>query len=242
MLLSALLAAPRGEEPGGPPHEDAGSSRPVRFPTADGLILEGRVFPAGPTWVVLAHMRPADMTSFYDFAEELVAAGYTAFAYNNRGYGNSEPGPGGVVDVAADARAALAFAGSRGAARLFFVGASMNAPAALVMGAEEDLAGIVTLSGVPDWEGTSGLARAGEITAPALFVAARDDKDRVEIARSFGAATGGPHAIVEYETGGHGTDLFVNDDLAPRIVEFLDRSSSGTEGNRPPGSALGRRP
>jgi pimeloyl-ACP methyl ester carboxylesterase len=78
----------------------------VTFPTADGLTLEGTLYAAGSTWVLLAHMRPADMTSWFDFALAAQQAGYTALAYNNRGYGASDAG--GPLDVGADALAAFA--------------------------------------------------------------------------------------------------------------------------------------
>ncbi|MBT8196972.1 MAG: hypothetical protein KJO84_00580, partial [Acidimicrobiia bacterium] len=41
---------------------------PVTLTTTDGLLLEGTVAGEGDEWVVLAHMRPADMTSWEPFA------------------------------------------------------------------------------------------------------------------------------------------------------------------------------
>ena len=61
----------------------------VTFATGDGVTLEGRRFGSGETGVVLAHMRPASMESWFDFARVLAADGYTALAFNFRGYGNS---------------------------------------------------------------------------------------------------------------------------------------------------------
>jgi len=192
----------------------------VHFPTTDGLTLEGTVFPAGPTWVLLAHMYPADMTSWFEFAASLQDAGYSALAYNNRGYGGSDPGD--PIDVGADALAAIAFARANGAARVFFFGASMNGAAALFAGAEEDLAGIASLSGVPDWDNTPGLERAPEVTEPALFVAAQDDGDAVATAEAMAAAAGGESEVVVYPTGGHGTDMFGdNPGLTMRLLDFV---------------------
>jgi len=193
----------------------------VHFPTTDGLTLEGTVFPAGPTWVLLAHMYPADMTSWFEFAAALQDAGYSALAYNNRGYGASEGGRD-LIDVGADARAAAAFARSRGAGAVFFFGASMNGAAALFLGAEEELAGIASLSGVPDWDNTPGLERAPEVTEPALFVAAQDDGDAVAMAEVMAAAVGGESEVVAYPTGGHGTDMFGdNPGLTMRLLNFV---------------------
>lgn len=196
----------------------------VTFPTADGLTLEGRVFPAGATWVVLAHMLPSDMESWFEFGAAAQAQGLSALAYNNRGYGGSDPGD--PLDVGADALAAIAFARANGAARVFFFGASMNGAAALFAGAEEDLAGIACLSGVPDWDNTPGTSRAAEVSEPALFVAAEDDGDAVATAEAMSQAVGGPARVEIYPTGGHGTGMFGdNPGLTDLLLDFVRQHS-----------------
>ena len=185
------------------------------------MTLEGRLYPAGPTWVLLAHMYPADMTSWFAFAAAAQQAGYTALPYNNRGYGGSDPA-GDALDVGADALAAFAFARANGAGAIFFFGASMNGAAALFLAAEEDLAGIASLSGVPVWDNTPGLARAPEVTEPALFVAAADDDEAVATAEAMAAAVSGDPQVVSYPTGGHGTDMFgANPGLRDLLLDFI---------------------
>jgi pimeloyl-ACP methyl ester carboxylesterase len=192
----------------------------VTFSTADGLTLEGTLYPAGSTWVLLAHMYPADMTSWFDFAAAAQEAGYTALAYNNRGYGASDAGT--PLDVGADALAAFAYARANGAQAVFFFGASMNGAAALFLAAEEELAGLVTLSGVPAWDNTPGIDRAPEVTAPALFVAAEDDGDAVATAQAMADAVAGEARVVAYPTGGHGTEMFGdNPGLTGLLLEFV---------------------
>jgi pimeloyl-ACP methyl ester carboxylesterase len=192
----------------------------VTFTTADGLTLEGRQFGTGPTWVLLAHMYPADMSSWFAFAAAAQQAGYTALAYNNRGYGASDAGD--PLDVGADALAAFAYAEANGAQAVFFFGASMNGAAALFLAAEEDLAGLASLSGVPAWDNTPGMERAPEITEPALFVAAEDDGDAVATAQAMADAAGGEAEVVAYPTGGHGTEMFGNNPgLTGLLLDFL---------------------
>jgi pimeloyl-ACP methyl ester carboxylesterase len=196
----------------------------VTFATADGLTLQGRLYPGGTTWVLLAHMFPADMTSWFDFAAAAQQAGFSALAYNNRGYGGSDPGS--PLDVGADAAAALAFARANGADAVFFFGASMNGAAALFLAAGEDLAGIASLSGVPEWDNTPGLERAPGVVEPALFVAAEDDGGAVESARLMADAVGGPSEVVVYPTGGHGTDMFGdNPGLTDLLLDFIRQHS-----------------
>ncbi len=64
------------------------------------------------------------MTSWYDFAEALNAAGYSAPTYYNRGHGNSDPATD--FDVGTNAPAAIAFTRSEGTTTVFFMGASMK--------------------------------------------------------------------------------------------------------------------
>ncbi|MDX1691324.1 MAG: alpha/beta hydrolase [Acidimicrobiia bacterium] len=191
----------------------------VRFETSDGLSLEGRVYPGSNAWVILGHMFPADMADWFPLAEELQRHDLTVLAYNNRGYGASDPGE---LDIALDARAALAFARDQGAEIVVYAGASMNGAAALDLAAAEDLAAIVTLSGVPAFAGTDGLGAADDVDEPGLFVAAEDDPTAVTAARAFAETTPGEDTIVIYESGGHGTTLLrTRPEVFEEIVGFV---------------------
>ncbi len=63
-------------------------STAVTCTSADGVRLSGRVFGSddATAGVVLAHMQPADQTSWYAFAERLGDAGYRALTFDFRGY------------------------------------------------------------------------------------------------------------------------------------------------------------
>jgi pimeloyl-ACP methyl ester carboxylesterase len=111
------------------------------------------------------------MTSWFDFAMAAADRGLVALTYNNRGYGASD-GDREDYDVGIDALAAIRFAREGGAEKIFYVGASMNGTAALYVGAREDLAGIASLSGVPEFAGTDGMGSTAGVGAPKLFVAA----------------------------------------------------------------------
>ncbi len=53
----------------------------VTFTSADGVELSGRLFGTptpGGAGMVLAHMYPADQSSWYAYAQELAAKGYQA--------------------------------------------------------------------------------------------------------------------------------------------------------------------
>ena len=91
LLCAALLFSACGSDPapesttGEPP--DPG--RAFSIVTEDDLQLEALAWGSGEEYVILAHMRPADMSSWFDFARVLADEGYTAVAFNFRGYGES---------------------------------------------------------------------------------------------------------------------------------------------------------
>ncbi len=190
----------------------------ITLQTADAVTLEGRQWPGGTTWVVLGHMRPSDMTSWFGFAEVVAGEGFSALVYNARGYGNSE---GDGFEVGTDALAAITFAREHGATGVIYIGASMNGAAAVFAAAEEDLLAIAALSAVPEFFGTQGLARAPEVTEPSLFVAAEDDGNAAADAEAYADAVAGPSETVVYPTGGHGTSMFENPDLETILLEFV---------------------
>ena len=193
----------------------------ISFQTEDGLTLEGRLYPAGSTFVVLGHMFPSNQAAWFGFAQQLQGAGYSALTYNNRGYGGSDDDS--TLDVGTDALAAVAAARANGAERVVYMGASMNGAAALFVGARDNLAGVVSLSGVLSFQGTNGIDNAPLLTAPVLLVAAEDDPGAVPNARAFFDAAPEPRELLVLPSGGHGTDmLFADPSLAGKLIEFVE--------------------
>ena len=127
-----------------PPPDRAGE---VTFTTDDGVELKGRLFGQGSRGVVLAHMYPADQSSWWGFAQTLADEGYVALSFDFRGYGNSG-GDKEIKLIDRDVRAALDFLEKQGATTVFLAGASMGGTASLKVAAKEGekLAGVVSLS------------------------------------------------------------------------------------------------
>ena len=204
-----------------PPTSPAPDHTEITFDTSDGLTLEGRIYPAGTTFVVLGHMFPSNQASWFGFARQLQQSGYSALTYNNRGYGGSDDD--GTLKVGIDALAAMAAARANGAEQVVYMGASMNGAAALFVGAQDGVAGVVSLSGVLSFQGTSGIDNAPLLMAPVLLVAAEDDPGAVPNARSFFDAAPDPKELLILPSGGHGTDmLFADASLAGRLIEFVE--------------------
>lgn len=224
MLVAALLLSACGSN--GAPESTASETLPDPgrdFPvtTSDGLHLEARAWGTGADYVVLAHMRPADMTSWFDFARLLADHGYTAVAFNFRGYGQSE-GHSGDFEVGIDVRAAVDAAHDAGAARVFVIGASMGGTGAVVAAASNEIAGTIALSAPDVFEGVDAASRAQDVPTPLLLIAADGDERAAEDAAKI-AASNGQAELVILTGSQHGTNLFADhgEEITTLILDFL---------------------
>jgi pimeloyl-ACP methyl ester carboxylesterase len=168
----------------------AGSST-VRFVAADGVELVGRLSGTGSVGVILAHgfSHGIAQEGWRRFVPLLVSRGYTALTFNFRGFCDSKgcsEGPSEVSKNWRDAMAAVEFMKTRGAKKIFLIGASMGGLAVLraarVPGV--DVAGVVSLStpqfpsryyGVDVPANDVTPARLKQIDEPKLFVAGTED-------------------------------------------------------------------
>ena len=165
--------------------------RPVRFLAADGVELVGRLSGTGDVGVILAHgMSPGTaQEDWRRFVPALVSRGYTVLTFNFRGFCDSEGCSEFPVQLGKnwrDAMAAVAFMETRGAKKIFLIGASMGGLAVLRAARmpEVDLAGVVSLStpqspskyyiGEPRANDVTP-ARLRQIDEPKLFVAGTKD-------------------------------------------------------------------
>ena len=208
------------------------TSLAVSFKTEDGVELNGRLFGRHNTGVLLAHMFPADQTSWWDFAEVLAEQGYMALAFDFRGYRDSGGGKD-IEFIDRDVRAAVAFLREQGATDVFLVGASMGATASIKVASENGVAGVVSLSGPLEFRGLS--VKGVRVRVPALLMAAADDRSAVtsvEEMISLGIV-GGPdlaQSVVYEETSAHGTRLIdpgAETEMAVKesILEFVRTNS-----------------
>lgn len=191
------------------------------FRTSDGFLLEGRVFGEGRRAIVLAHMRPSDQKSWFDFAEALAEKRYLVLTFNFRGYGDSQGETDlGVLDR--DVEAAVAHLSARhGAESVVLVGASMGGTASLVAASRIEVAGVVSLSPPARIDGLDALGAVGRVSEPKLFIAANDDGSAAESAELLYRATLDPRELKIVPGSDHGTDLLTGDSSAEvvRLVE-----------------------
>lgn len=226
LLCAALFFSACGADPA-PQSTSAGSvpdpGRELTFVTSDGLTLEGRRWGSGDEYVILAHMRPADMASWFDFARVLADHGYTAIAFNFRGYGESE-GVEGDFSVGIDVRAAVEAARNAGARRVHIIGASMGGTGAVAASSSSQIGATVALSAPDEFEGVNAVSLAGSVTNPMLLIAAEEDGTAAVDAAAIAAEAKGSAELVVLSGAQHGTNLFAEHgaEITTLILEFLD--------------------
>jgi len=227
-LLVALLltAAGCGAKSANAP--DVGSSANVRernvsFNTSDGKRLTGRLFGSSTVGITLAHMYPADATSWYPVARKLAAAGYMALAFNFRGYADSD-GPKTIPKTPFDIQAARDYLRRNGARDIVFIGASMGGTASIVAAQTSDPIAVVAVSAPLRFLGLDAVPATTSVQRPVLLMAARDDPSG-----AFGAlqqfARDLPNPVTKVYAGdAHGTNLLsARPGAVDEIVQFLQR-------------------
>lgn len=193
-------------------------STPVDFSSAGGRHLRGRLYGGGASWVILVHDEDQDSRAWRGLPKHLSAQGFRVLAFDLRGYGASN-GPRDSGRVRADVGAALGFARSRGARRLYVIGAGVGAGAALVAASAYPIRAFVALS-----PRRSGRDNPEQTRAPKLiFVGSLDDRAAAEaddvFRRSIGFAT-----LNSTPVNVQGTELLRSawgDDVRELIVMFL---------------------
>jgi pimeloyl-ACP methyl ester carboxylesterase len=232
VVVSLLAAACAGEGP----EVDLSGSEAVTFESEDGVRLAGRLFGEGETAVVLSHMRPADQSSWFRFAERLADGGYLVLTYNFRGYcpGGDAGCSEGERDLSAiwrDVVGAVDFVRSRGAASVSLVGASMGGTASLVASARDDVTidAVVTLSAPASFEGlVADAALLSQTTAARLFIAGVGDAPAAKDAQAMYDQSPQPKRVVILGSDDHGTDLLTGgkaEEVRRLIETFLSQQA-----------------
>lgn len=236
LLVLALVGAACGSS-GGPEARALEGSTSVSFTTTDGIRLDGRVFgPAGASaGVVLAHMRGADQSTFFDLASHLGAQGYRVLTFNFRGScpgGDAGCSEGELQPEAAptDLAAAVAELRGDGATRIGMIGASMGGTAAIRVASQEGEAvdTLVTLSAPQVVDGLSaGAPELQTVTAAKLFLAGNADGKAAADAEAFYLASTSPKRYEILTTDAHGTDLLTGTQRQ-RVIDLIDGWLAGS--------------
>ena len=181
----------------------------------------------GETGVILAHMRPADQSSWYPFATELAATGdFTALTFDFRGYGEST-GEQNFDRVDTDLQAAYEYMrDTLGLERIFLVGASMGGTASLVIAARNPVEGVVSISSPAQFPPLDALEDVDDIGEPKLFITAKDDVPAYRSQEELWELAHEPKQQQIYEGDAHGTALFDSPEASSMTAQLISFLSS----------------
>jgi dienelactone hydrolase len=194
----------------------------VTFDTDDGVELAGRIYGDGTTAIVCSHMLNRSKADFASAGPLLASEGFMVLAYDNRGDGESSQGV--PAERVRDLLAAVELVRSRGAAKVFLLGASRGGTLSLDAATRTPVDGVVTLSAAPPLDGAAAVAA---VTAPSLYVNSEND-DFAESTQEMYDAAAQPKELQIYPGRAHGVALFNSQpDLIDRIVTFI-RAHGGT--------------
>jgi pimeloyl-ACP methyl ester carboxylesterase len=141
----------------------------VAFTSADGVELAGRIYGDGATAIVASHESGRSKGDFAP-SPRLVVAGFTVLTYDNRGDGAS--GPGDPAQRIQDLIAAVDLARTRGATKVFLLGASRGGALSLTGATQIPVAGLITISAPSPAEDPASVAA---MTVPSLYVNREND-------------------------------------------------------------------
>ena len=195
---------------------------------SDGTKLSFNYWKGQPqkTGVLLVHQLPANKESWQMLVPELTGKGHTVLAIDYRGRGQSAgklERPEDYQNIGLDVTAGLDYLQNKGVQKTIIIGASIGANHALIVGAQDTrVQAVVLLSPGLDYRGVTTEEATAQIKKPVLIVASQDDAYAAESSQKLAELA---HAeLIMYKTAGHGTDLFVEKDLIPKIVEFVEKT------------------
>lgn len=196
--------------------------------TVDGQSIAYQIYPnkVGSPAVILLHMLRRTRTDWDSIAKWLQKNGYTVIAFDSRGHGQSTGdwekfGPEDYNKMVLDVAAIKSVLENQGAdvKKLAIIGASIGANTAFNYAAtDQDVATIILLSPGLDYQGVQ--TANTKFNKAFLIVASNDDSYSAQSVQQI--AANNPNAeVLMYEDAGHGTNMFIKNELAPKMLAWL---------------------
>lgn len=196
------------------------SDKTVSFRNAAGASIAGYVLGAGTTGIVLAPQRGMDSCGFIEYARVLASRGYRVLAFDFTGEGGSSTATA-AAPLSGDVVAAATYLRSQGVTKVVLLGTSRGGTAVVVAAAATPpIAGVVSVSGAALFSGEDARAAAARMPAPALYIAAEQDRGFNDDARTmYDATPGGQRKLLLVAGSHHGISLLGSTDPAFASVD-----------------------
>lgn len=198
------------------------TGREVSFATGDGVKIFATYWDRGTeNKLVLLHMLGRDRSDWNSFAGNI---GYTVIAIDFRGHGQSDGNwqsfqEGDFSNMILDVKAASEFLGGQ----VIVIGASIGANVALNYADNYGADGVVLLSPSYDYRGVDTRAAITRYKGPLLIVTSRNDEQSYNPSITMhNTSPSEKKQLKAYEDAGHGTRMFVKEDLDDMILQFVE--------------------
>ncbi len=214
---------------------DDGAVTKVVVTASDGIKLAAAAWGEGERGVVLLPQRGGDLCGYWEYANQLAAAGWHLLAIDFRRSGLSESAA--VGDLTLDAVAAVEWLKAAGAVNVVLVGASMGATTAMVTAGRHPglVTGVIALSMPPAIDVTDGngpepstaQAAAPLIDVPLLLCWAERDPGAVDPQPLVDASPATEKLVITRPGAAHGWSMLREGeaDVRPELLAFLDQHS-----------------
>ncbi len=211
----------------------------ISLTTKDNIKITANIFKADNPkgWLVLVHIMPQTKESWSNLAKSLQSIGYESIAIDLRGHGESDGGPDGYLNFSdadhqksiSDLEAAVDYLlENRNATsdKISFIGASIGANLSLrYISEHSEFKKAILLSAGLNYRGikTEPLVKNLKTGQGVFLISSRDDASNAEENQKLydSVPSEAQKKIQIYESGGHGTDILINQpSLLGLIVEF----------------------
>lgn len=209
----------------------------VHYTTEDKRTLKADVYKVkGDRWAILLHMMPATKGSYQDLATALNEKGISCIAFDQRGHGESQGGPGGFKEFTdfeqqakmKDVEATVQFLldDEVSEKNILMVGASIGANLAMLYAVSNaEIPAVVALSPGLDYRGVvveEALYKL-ETKQDFLIVASEEDDYAALSSRRIFHTNEEVSELIMKKGIGHGTDMLEADEaLFTAVVDWID--------------------
>jgi dienelactone hydrolase len=254
VLVTMSMASPLSAQPPAAAAPAPAAARTIDLQSPDGIALKASYFSPGRPGpgILLLHACNRDRSSWDGLASAAAARGFHVLALDYRGYGQS----GGTKsddpqqqqwiadrEWPGDIDAAYAWLTSQPGVdktRMGAAGASCGVNQAVQLARRHaEVRTVALLSGGLTASGREFIRDSAWL--PIFGAASQGDGGAVETTRwAMGWSRNPANTFVEYQAGGHGTDMFaVEKELQPRVLAWLETHVRDAPATRPAGTTAG---
>ncbi len=196
--------------------------------TEDGVKVAYSYYPSdGEKGIILLHMLRRDRNDWNEFAQLLQSKGYSVISIDLRGHGESdgnwnEFSERDFNNMVLDVKATKELLAEKGISSFSIIGASIGANTALNYAVtDSEVKTVILLSPGLNYRGIKTEENIKNFKNPILIIVSEEDAGSFESSKKLHELATGTKELKIYQNAGHGTNMFVKEDLAGTVIEWL---------------------